>query len=375
MAVVIPHGFEPNYTLGFVRGLRAAGIDVVLVSGDDSAAQAAAAGITQINLRGNQSEARPLLTKLGGLLRYYARLFRFLHQQRGEVIHFCGLLDRRLIVFDGLVLTLALRLCAARYIHTAHNALPHGRHQSRLFRALYRWIYRLPHTIIAHSSSVADELHRDFGVPRERLRVISIGLNEEVPATDLSATEARRRLGLPPAGPLALFFGKIEPYKGLDLLAAAWARVSSPAANLVIAGWCPDPALARDLRARFGIEPGRDRVHWREGFVPNEEVGLLLGAADVVVLPYRRISQSGVIFLCLRFGVPIVATRVGSMADFIDAESGLLAAPEDPGALAAALDQVFAEPDRFDRSRILSRAAPYRWEAQCAQLRDLYHRG
>ncbi len=372
MALLIPHGFESNYTLGFARGLHEGGVEVLLVGADDSAGRAEATGIRHLNLRGAQTTDRSRLTKLRGLLGYYLRLSRLLFQHRGQVIHFCGLLDQRLILLDGLLLTLLLRLCAGRYLHTAHNALPHGRRDSRLFRALYRWIYRLPHTIIAHSPGVADELHRDFGVARHRLRVISIGLNEEVPATDLSPAEARRQLGLPPTGPLALFFGKIEPYKGLDQLAAAWAEVRTPGAHLVIAGWCPDPILARDLRARFTVIPGQARVHWREGFVPNAEIALLLRAADTVVLPYRHISQSGVIFLCLRFGVPIVATRVGSMADFIDPEAGVLAPPDDPAALAAALDEVLTEPTRFDRHRIATRAAAYRWEAQCARIRDLY---
>jgi glycosyltransferase involved in cell wall biosynthesis len=372
MTLLIPHGFEPNYPLGFARGLQSVGVPVRFVGADDSVDRAAAAGIAHVNARGAQTTGRSRLAKVQGLFRYYAHLFRLLVEHRGQVMHFCGLLDQRLILFDGLILTLALRLCAGRYLHTAHNALPHGRRHSRLFRVLYRWVYRLPHTIIAHSPAVAEELHRDFSVPRDRLRVIPIGLNEEVPETDLSPAEARRQLGLPLSGPLALFFGKIEPYKGLDLLAAAWARIQTPHARLIVAGWCPDPALARELRARFAALPSPDRVHWREGFVPNAEVSLLLRAADAVVLPYRHISQSGVIFLCLRAGVPVVATRVGSMADFIDADSGLLAEPDDPAALASALDQVLTHPSRFDRARIVARAARYRWPTQCARIRDLY---
>lgn len=372
MTLLIPHGFEPNYTLGFARGLQAAGVEVLLAGADDDAARAAAAGIPHLNLRGAQNENRSRAAKLLGLLRYYARLLRLLLRHRGRTVHFCGLLDHRLIVLDGLFLTLALRLCAGKYLHTAHNTLPHGRAQQPLFRWIYRWVYRLPHTILAHSPGVADELHRDFGVARERIRVIPIGLNEEVPETDLSAATARQQLGLPATGPLLLFFGKIDTYKGLDLLAAAWAQVRSTDVHLVVAGWCPDPALARDLRARFAATPGADRVIWREGFVPNAEVSLLLRATDAVVLPYRHIYQSGVIFLCLRFGVPVIATRVGSMAEFIDAESGILTTPDDAPALAAALDALGAAPQRFDRARIRARAAAYRWPAQCARIRELY---
>lgn len=372
MNLLVPHGFEANYTLGFARGLAANGVDVCVVSDDDIAPRLEQAGIPHCNLRGSVDPRRAKAPKLANLARYYVRLLWMVWRRRGQPVHFTGILDRRMLLLDGFVLPLWFRLCSSSYIHTAHNALPHSREHSAWTRRVYRWVYRFPHHIVAHTAKVADQLHEEFGVPRERLSIISIGLNEEVPLVAVSRAEARRRLQLPDEGRLALFFGKIERYKGLDLLAAAWAQVRTPDARLAIVGTCPDRAYAQEVRQAFASFPESRPAEWRDRFVPNEEAALWLQAADVVVMPYRHIYQSGVVFLCLRFGVPIVATDVGSLADYIDAHSGIMAPKDNAPAFAAALDRFFAEPQRFDRADIAARAAKYRWDRQCAAITRLY---
>lgn len=372
MNLLIPHGFEANYVLGFARGLTANGVKFTIISDNELAPRLTAAGIAQCNLRGALDPARPGWLKAANLARYYLLLLWMVFRHRGGTIHFNGLLTSRLILFDGLVLPVWFRFWAGRYIHTAHNALPHSRENNRLFRWAYRWIYRFPHTIIAHTDRVARQLESEYGVDPSRLSVISIGLNEEMPDTDLSVSDARRQLGLPAQGPIAFFFGKVEPYKGVDLLAGAWGVVRTAAARLVIAGWCPDIAYAQQIRQAIARSPRAASMEWREGFVPNEVVAVWLKACDVVVMPYRNIYQSGVVFLCLRFGIPIVATDVGSLAEYIDEDSGLITRTNDPAGIAEALDRFFSAPARFRREEIASRAAKYGWDRQCHAIKHLY---
>jgi glycosyltransferase involved in cell wall biosynthesis len=372
MNLLIPHGFEANYVVGFARGLAANGVEFTVISCDETAPRLTAAGITNLNLRGSQDPKRPRWRKAVNLAQYYLLLLWTVFRCRGSTMHFIGLLSSRVILFDGLVLPIWFRLWAACYIHTAHNALPHGRERSRFFRAAYRWIYRFPHAIIAHTTQVSRQLESEFGVNPARIAVISIGLNEEMPDTDLSVSDARRQLGLPPHSPIALFFGKVEPYKGVDLLAEAWGMVRTPEARLVITGWCPDAAYTRQIRQVIAQSPRAATIEWREGFVPNEIVAVWLKACDVVVMPYRNIYQSGVVFLCLRFGVPIVATNVGSLAEYIDEESGIITRTNDPAGIAASLDQFFAAPTRFQRNEIANRAAKYGWAGQCRAIKHLY---
>jgi glycosyltransferase involved in cell wall biosynthesis len=282
------------------------------------------------------------------------------------------MLSSRIILFDGLLLPVWMRLWAGCYVHTAHNVLPHGRAEQRLFRTMYRWIYRFPHHIVAHTPRIAEELSRDFGVDPTRVSVISIGLNEEVPDTPLTREDARRQLGVPESAPLLVFFGKVEPYKGVDVLAEAWGRVQTPESRLVVAGWCPDEDYAKQVRTAMAQSPRASSMEWREGFVPNEQVAAWLKACDAVVMPYRSIYQSGVVFLCLRFGVPIVATRVGSLPEFIDDNSGVFADQNNPDGIAAAIDRFFARRGDFPREKIASRAQRYSWTNQCAAIKHLY---
>ena len=80
----------------------------------------------------------------------------------------------------------------------------------------------------------------------------------------------------------------------------------------------------------------------RANFIPDEETELYFKAADVLVLPYRRIDQSGVIFLGYGFGVPVLAADVGSLKDdIVEGKTGFLFRPEDPIDLAKTIVRYF----------------------------------
>jgi glycosyltransferase involved in cell wall biosynthesis len=372
MNLLIPHDFEANYVLGFAKGLAANGVEFTVVSSDDTELRLIAAGIPQINIRGSIDPARPKWKKALNLARYYAHLFWLIFRDRGFTVHFNGLFTNRIILFDGIVLPFWIRLWSERFVYTAHNLLPHDRDNSRFFFWVYRLIYSLPHDIIAHTNKVADQLSSEFHVRPSKITVISIGLNEEIEETHLSFREARKLLELPEGGQIGLFFGKVEPYKGVDRLAEAWGIVKTPATRLLIAGWCPDTGYAHLVHSAIAKSPRKASIQWREGFVANGLVAVWLRACNVVVMPYRNIYQSGVVFLCLRFGVPIVATDVGSLSEFIDSESGIIAQTNDPAGIATALDQFFLNPARFRREEIANRAQRYLWVAQCQRIRHLY---
>ena len=372
MNLLVPHGFEVNYLVGFARGLAANEVAFTVISDDDTAPALTAAGIAQRNLRGSVDPHRPTWRKLVNLVRYYICLSWTVFRHAGGTIHFCGLLNSRMIFLDGVFLPVWFRFWAGRYLHTAHNALPHSRENSRFFRWIYRWIYRFPHFIIAHTHQIARQLQSDFGVSITRIKVTSIGLNEQVPDLSLSTEEARTQLKLPARVPIALFFGKVEPYKGVDQLVAAWDSIHSDSARLLVVGSCSNAGYTSVIRTAITRSARSKAIEWREGFMANALVAAWFKACDVVVMPYRNIYQSGVVFLCLRFGIPIVATNVGSLAEYIDETSGIITRTNDPAGIAAALDQFFSDPARFQRDAIIRRASKYRWDRQCAAIKPLY---
>jgi glycosyltransferase involved in cell wall biosynthesis len=237
---------------------------------------------------------------------------------------------------------LARRLVRRAGIRTAylvHNARSHER--SPIERILTAYALRAPSCFVAHS----EEDRR--GIERVRPGAsIEIGPH---PAYDvfraddgLAPEEARRRLGVPEAETL-LFFGYVRRYKGLPLLLDALARVREKRdCRLLVVG-----EFYHDRRETY--EKIRDHrlagaVTLVDRYVPNEEVRLYFASADLVVLPYRSASQSGVAQIAFSFGKPVVATRVGGLPEVVEEGiTGLLVPPDDTVALGDAIETFFRD--------------------------------
>jgi glycosyltransferase involved in cell wall biosynthesis len=150
-------------------------------------------------------------------------------------------------------------------------------------------------------------------------------------------------------GPVVLFFGTWTSYKGLDVLLEAFAKVRSviPQARLVLAG---DVSRDFDLLPFLAAVKAVGNVDAHPGYVPVDQVAGYLSAARVVVTPYVRASQSGVVHLAYTFGRPVVGTTVGALPESIrDGSTGLLVPPGDPDRLAEALTALLRDPELASR--------------------------
>ena len=294
---------------------------------------------------------------------------RLAHTLRPDVIHFhCT--NQIALLYLGLLARLGRPLVATAHVVTPHEPIPF---QDRI----YRRIHRLGQLIIAHSEFDRARLEREFAVPSARTTVIPHGeygfFARDVDAVDRAS--ARRSLGLDMNEEVALFFGYIREYKGLDLLLEAWPQIVAerPAARLLIAG---DPVRLEAGR-RTELERWATRlgaVH-RFDYVPFADVSRYFAAADALVMPYRHISQSGVLYLALSLGVPVVATRVGGLPEMLrDGESALLVPPELPPALADALVRALGDADLRDRLRQGGRAIAeaHSWPAIAARTEGAF---
>lgn len=299
-----------------------------------------------LNLRGDQSRDAPLLHKVGRLLRYYLRLMRYAASCDAEVLHI--LWNNKFQHFDRTLLMLYYRAFGRRIAHTAHNvnaARRDGR-DTALNRLTLRIQYRLCDHIFVHTQKMHDELRNDFGVPSQRISVIPFGINSEFPDTTLTGAQARERLGLAPDDKVMLFFGQIAPYKGLEYLVDALPALlqSDPRLKLVIAGKVKAGHEAYWQRNQQLLQvPGvRKRVLTHVKFIPDDDVELYFKAADVLVMPYVQIFQSGVPFLAFNYGLPVVATDVGALReDVVEGINGFLCEAQSPQALAGAVKAFF----------------------------------
>ena len=167
--------------------------------------------------------------------------------------------------------------------------------------------------------------------------------------------------------PVVLCFGLIRPYKGIDVLLDAW-RAAAPDAELWIVGM---PRM--DLAPLLAATP--PSVRWVPRFVADDELAAYFRRADLVVLPYREIDQSGVLFTALAFGAPLVLSDVGGFPEVAAAGAATLVAPGDPAALAQELTRLLG--DRAARQRLAAgaraaAAGAYSWDAIAARHLALY---
>jgi len=219
---------------------------------------------------------------------------------------------------------------------TLHDAIPHRgeRRTKRLFhalhlRALARWMPKL----VVHSESVRAALP-----PALRARTSIV---PHVEFTLWGGPVDRLREGSAGGPTRLLFFGRLLPYKGLDVLLEALDRLDPGAFELVVAG-------EGDVS---GHNLSRPNIRVENRFIADEELARFFGEADLVVLPYHTASQSGVAHLAFAFGKPVIATRVGALAEVVnEGVDGLLVPPGEPAALAAAIRQASA-PDTYTAFR------------------------
>jgi glycosyltransferase involved in cell wall biosynthesis len=178
-----------------------------------------------------------------------------------------------------------------------------------------------------------------------------------------SREDARNKLGV--RGNVALFFGHVRPFKGLDIALRAWPLLKTDV-TLVVAGeaWWKSESEYREL-AR-----GLTNVRLDFRFIPDAEIATYFAAADVVLAPYRIEAQSGVALTAFHFARPVIASDVGGLPEIIDAD--MLFPSGDHTALAARIDAFFARTDRPElEHRAAAAARKYSWADYGALIRRL----
>ena len=245
---------------------------------------------------------------------FHLRLYRTLKAIDADIYHVTGVHEWNPIL--AFIIKRLLRKPLFYTIHDPHHH-PGAPLQLRLTDRLFR---RSPRGFIAHTPHARPQL-LETGIPAERLLTVFTGpfnLFKRWSQSDVQQED------------LILFFGRIEPYKGVDtLLQAAPAILDAmPSWKMLIAG---GGALPADI-------PEHPRLLIENRFIPEEEVTRLMQRAKFVVMPYSSFTYSGVILIAYTFNLPIVSTEVDAIPEFIPHErTGLLVPPNDPDAFAAAV--------------------------------------
>ena len=360
--LVDPPAFTPPYDHALASALARAGADVELITsrfayGDVPDPDGYAR--RELFYRRAVGAAGSRTRRLSKLVAHVPDMLRYRRvAAEADVVHFQWLttpvLDVHLLPRRPLVLT-------------AHDLLPREPRPGQL--AAQRRLLERVDAVVVHSEYGRSQLVDGLGLDGARVHVIHHGA--------FAHAASAPRAPLPPElsasgrGPVVLFAGLLRPYKGLDTLLQAWRRVTG--AELWIAG-----------RPMMDIAPlralGGEGVRWVPRFVSDGELAALLDRADVVVLPYartQRFDQSGVLATALAFGKALVVTDIGGFSEIAAAGAARLVAPDDPGALGAALSELVTDPvqrERLAGAALAAARGPYSWDVAAQATLALYAR-
>jgi len=338
VSVIDPAAYTPPYDRALCAALAQAGADVELVTAPFPHGEVPPArGYTvredfyRFAPKGRGRRWARLLMHIPDMLRASRR--------GADIVHFQWLavqpLDQHL-----------LRAYRRPRVVTAHDVLPREPKPGQIEGQ--RELYGRMDAIVVHTEHGRARLVDELGLPAQRVHVIPHGIlrpaGDAVLPPELAAYD----------GTVVLCFGLLRPYKGIDVLLDAW-RALDPEAELWIVGM---PRM--DIAALRSSAPRS--VRWVARFIADDELGAYFERADLVVLPYREIDQSGVLYTALAFGKPLLLSAVGG---FPEVEGAALVPPGDAGALAAKLTELLRDPPR-------AAAATVSWDEIARRTLELY---
>ena len=340
-------GGDKPYALGMAAALTSVGIHVDFVGSDDLSVPELLANprLNFLNLRGDQREDASTKAKVLRVLKYYVRLIGYAAKAKPKLFHI--LWNNKFQLFDCSLLMLYYKLLGKRVVFTAHNVNAGKRDQndSWLNRISLKIQYSLCDHVFVHTDGMKSEMTSEFRIPENKVSVVPFGINNTVPNTSLSSAEAKRQLGISNDDKVLLFFGNIAPYKGLEYLIAAFSELLTKNRNyrLLVVGKPKGPESYWNQIRRATESSGiGDRIIAKIEYVPDQETELYFKAADVLILPYAHVFQSGVLFLGYSFGLPAIAADVGNLKEeIVEGETGFIFKPRDSSDLAGKIHNYF----------------------------------
>ncbi|MGZ3606731.1 MAG: glycosyltransferase family 4 protein [Syntrophales bacterium] len=340
-------GGDKPYALGLLSALISQGITVDFIGSDELGAAEVVShkNVNFLNLRGDQNPNVSVLEKCVRVSRYYFRLLQYAATTDSKLFHI--LWTNKFPLLDRAILNFYYKLLGKKLILTAHNINEKERDggDGMFNRFTLMALYTLVDHIFVHTNKMKVQLNKEFNIKETKVSVIPFGINNTIPCSELTKPEARDRLNLAEHDKVILFFGNIAPYKGLDgaIDALDRVRIKNDNCRLLIAGQVKSCQEHWNMieRAIEDRDLGKYVIKKIE-YIPDEAVEVYFKSADVLILPYKFIYQSGVLFLSYSFGLPVIATDVGSLSeDILEGKTGMVCHADDSVDLANTILRYF----------------------------------
>lgn len=331
-----------KYTFPLANGLNKARVDVVLAI--DKKTEKENCICERVNLFNTDEKNISKIRKLQNYIASYIKIGKMLKSGNFDVLHTEWYTFSPI---DYYFINKFKRKYKVRYVATVHDILPFN--EKFYDKPFHKKLYKLADSIILQAPGNMKRFSELFPESKNKTHMIPHGhMLDYVESVDKN--ESRRRLGIPEGKIVFLFFGQIKKVKGVDILLKALLQLKDKYSELyvVIAGsvWKADFSECQSIIDNNDLSSCLKTVI---RYIPDEEVKYFYSAADVAVLPYTDVYQSGVIQLAYGYKKAVIATDLPAFTQFVKNENtGYVVRKNDVDSLAKAMEMAHQQKDRLD---------------------------
>ena len=286
---------------------------------------------------------------LSGLKYIFGSILSLLHAKFSgvKICHF-HLFHVNILVFFDFILS---KILGMKVVYTIHDIVSFENKKSN--NRLSNWIYMKSDKILTHNSFSKKIFDNYYTAPKHGVDIIPHG--NYIPFLNIQKdkNKSRDRLSIPKNRTVLLFFGIIKKVKGLEVLLESLNKVvdKNPNLLLVIAGrtWQNDFSYYQEIIDKHSLS---DFCLIHNKFIPHDDVKHYYAASDLVVLPYKRIYQSGVLMMSLSYEKAVLVSDLEPLTDLIkDNDTGFVFKSGDHYSLSSKLNNILSDKDNLEHIR------------------------
>lgn len=327
---------EIHYIKGLIYGLSIFEVNIDLITNSDYKDKNYH-NVNVLNLRGDRQKSTNTFKKVKRIISYYTKLYLYIFKTDSKIFHIQSI--SRFESFDRTILLFVLKILGKKIIYTFHDISQKkiissqwnskNEIEIRLIDKIIIKVmkYFITYSVV-HNNNIKKILEDKFNFSYNKINIIPHGINILFNPNIISKMEARKKFNLNKDNKTILFFGNISANKGLDLLIKIVLELlEMDNKYFLLIGGNPRKGNEEYLKNIIGLINSShvQNIKYQLSFIHDEEIPYFFKAADCIVLPYKTVYQSGVLYLAYSFGIPVIASNVGNFnEEIIENKTGFL---------------------------------------------------
>ena len=359
-----------DYSLFLCRELINQGVDVSLIMTEDRKISIDT-NFSIIKIMPSKDSKKNKIFKIISFPIYLLKIVSLIFRENYTIVHYQFFRSKSL---ESLFFVL-LKLLPVKTFFTAHDVVLVNEKKINIrFNSI---VFRFANAIIVHSEKNKKALADNYKISDKKIFVTPHGSFDFYKGIqNIGVRTEKIGLSIKSAQPVMLYFGFIKEYKGLDLLLEALKQIKDTNITLIIAGEFENITLKNKIIACIKGLPPNISIIEKFSFIPHNDIPVYFSVSDIVVLPYKRISHSGVLHLAYSFSKPVLATNVGDFDESIEnGRSGILVEKDNLSGMIDAIQKISRGVYDLKRMGVYAQelnANKYSWEVSAKKLKEVY---